>query len=144
MCAVSQSVAFCIWDDDRLLAKHQTQATIKALVFQRDSCSISSALESIFLPNIALIFHWFFCPLRLSKCYMPFFLNETRVDSLFILSCCLPGWSPDQQKFFRYFWHSTVACICLCITCRESEDLAFPSGSRQLLVQSVVFSFVNR
>lgn len=73
VCAVSQSVAFCIWLDDRLLAKHQTQATIMALLFQRDSCSIPSALESLFLPIIALFFHWFFCSLYLSKWSKPFF-----------------------------------------------------------------------
>lgn len=72
-CVCSQSVAFCIWLDDRLLAKHQTQATIMALLFQRDSCSIPSALESLFLPIIALFFHWFFCSLYLSKWSKPFF-----------------------------------------------------------------------
>lgn len=137
MCKVSHSVAFCIWDDDRLLAKHQTQATIMALLFQRGSCSIPSALERIFLPIIALIFHCFFCPLKLSKCCMPFFLNETRVDSLLVLPCCLPGWSPDQQRSFSYFWHSTDARIHLHITCNEHED---PTWLFLLALDSSLFS----
>lgn len=122
MCKVGQSVAFCIWDDDRLLAKHQTQATIMALLFQRDSCSIPSALERIFPLIIALIFYWFFCPLKLSKRCVPFFLNETRINSLFVRPSCIPGWSPDQQRPFSYFWHSADACIHLCITRSERED----------------------
>lgn len=66
--------------------------------FQRDSCSIPSALESIFLPIIALIFHCFFCPLKLSKCYMPFVLNEARIDSLFVLPCLSSRLMPRSAK----------------------------------------------
>lgn len=78
------------------------------------------------------------------KSRIALFLNEARVDSLFVLPNSLPGWSPDQQHSFSYFSHSTDAYIHLCITCSERGDhtwLFLLASSRQLLAQSVVFCF---